>query len=261
VVRAQRGMRQLSKRQPIARVRARDLWRGTNGLVRNQGARLFLMALPFGLASVWLDQAILKSYPQGIRDLRVVSIASLYGSMVITYLANAAIAIIALPHIDAAGVAQSTQSGLGLKRLGSVLSIAVLAPLGTISGLAVAVVPGIVAWLSWVIAAPAAAIDGEGPFEAFRHSARLTWGSRRSLFYVYAMVQIMVLVLASTMAVAMGQSVLAPFEDPKPLSPLEAIISGLVETVQIGLCAAICCVAYSKLRLAEKRLAFAVPPV
>ena len=247
-------------KKPIARVHARDLWRGTNGLVRKQGAKLFLMALPFGMASMWLEQAMLKSCPQGTRDLRVVSIASLYGSMVMTYLANAAISTLALPHIEAASVAQSMQSGVGLRRLGSVLTIAVLAPLGTIAGLAVAVVPGVVAWLSWVVAAPAAAFDGEGPFEAFRHSARLTWGSRRSLFYVFATVQIVTMVVVSTIAIAMGQSVLAPFEDPKPLSPLEAIISGLVETVQIGLCAAICCVAYSRLRSAEKTSAFAVSP-
>ena len=239
-------------KKPITRVYARDLWQGTHGLVRKQGALLFLMALPFGMADVWLEQSVLKLYPQGIRDLRVVSIASLYVSMSIAYLASAAISTIALPHIEGANAAQLTRRGFGWRQLGSALTIAALAPLGTIAGLAVAIVPGIIVWLSWVAAAPAAAFNGEGPFEAIRHSAHLTWGSRRSLFYVFATVQIVALVLVSAIAVAMGQSVLAPFEDPKPLSRVEAIISGLVETVQIGLSAAICCVAYSKLKTAEK---------
>src|SRR5664279_600271 len=232
-------------KKPITRVYARELWQGTHGLVRKQGALLFLMALPFGMADVWLEQSVLKLYPQGIKDLRVVSIASLYVSMSIAYLASAAISTIALPHIEAA-------RGFGWRQLGSALTIAALAPLGTIAGLAVAIVPGIIVWLSWVAAAPAAAFNEEGPFEAIRHSAHLTWGSRRSLFYVFATVQIVALVLVSAIAVAMGQSVLAPFEDTKPLSLVEAIISGLFETFQIGLSAAICCVAYSKLKTAEK---------
>jgi len=61
------------------------------------GASLILLTLPFGMASAWLEQSILTLYPRLIGDSRLVAIVSLYGSMVITYLACAAISTVALP--------------------------------------------------------------------------------------------------------------------------------------------------------------------
>jgi hypothetical protein len=239
-------------RRPVAHVYARELWHGTARLLQARGASLLLLALPFGIASALLEQSILNSYPREIGDSRLAAILSLYGSMVITYLACAAISTLALPHIDETGKGRWKPYGVKWRQVGAVLTIAAVAPIGTIAGLAAAIVPGVIIWLSWVVAAPTALWKVEGPIQALRHSARLTWGSRRSLFYVFATIQFAIFVVTSAFTLAMGHSLQSLFDDPKPLSPLEMTMAGLAETVQIVLTAAVCCVAYAKLTVAEE---------
>jgi hypothetical protein len=216
------------------------------------GASLILLTLPFGMASAWLEQSILTLYPRLIGDSRLVAIVSLYGSMVITYLACAAISTVALPQLDERCKRRWEGHGVGWRQVGPVLTIAVVAPIGTIAGLAAAMVPGIIVWLSWVVATPMALWKGEGALQALRHSARLTWGSRRSLFYVFATIQFATFIVSSALTIAMGHSLLSLFDDPKPVSPLETTIAGLVETLQIAFSATICCVAYARLTVAEE---------
>jgi hypothetical protein len=220
--------------------------------MKTRGASLTLLALPFGMASEWLEQSILNLYPGKIGDSRLAAIVSLYGSMVITYLACAAISTIALPHIEETSQGHWRVDQVRWRQFGSVLTIAAVAPIGTIAGLAAAMVPGIIVWLSWVVAAPTALWKEEGALQALRHSARLTWGSRRSLFYVFATLQFATFVVTVALTLAMGRSLQSLFDDPKPLSLLETTIAGLVETLQIALSATICCVAYAKLTAAEE---------
>ena len=59
-------------------------------------------------------------------------------------------------------------------------------------------------------------------------------------------------IVTAALTLAMGHSLQSLFDDPKPLSPLETTIAGLVETLQIALSATICCVAYAKLTAAEE---------
>jgi hypothetical protein len=211
------------------------------------------MALPFGMASIWLEQSLLGLSPRIIKDQRAAAILAFYGSVALAYVAYAVIAAVAMPQW--VRTKQSTVRVLpfGARNLLSVLTIAFVAPLGTIAGLAAAVIPGIVVWVSWVLAAPMAATTGEGPFLAMRRSARLTWGSRRSLFYVFATVQVSVLVLSGLIAAAMGQPVWAPLDDPKPLSALESLLGGLIEALQIAVSGTACCAAYARLISSESR--------
>ena len=238
-------------RKQFAQVRARELWLGAARLMQTRGASLTLLALPFGMASAWLEQSILGLHPGEIGDSRLAAIVSLYGSMVITYLACAAISTVALPHIEETSHGRWKVDIIRWRRVGPVLTIAAVAPIGTIAGLAAAMVPGIIVWLSWVVAAPTALWKQESALQALLHSARLTWGSRRSLFYVFAMVQFATFIVTAALTFAMGHSLQSLFDDPKPLSSLETTIAGLVETLQIALSATICCVAYAKLTAAE----------
>lgn len=239
-------------RRPFARLRARALWREVARLIQTRGASLFLLALPFGMVSAWVEQFILNSYPREIKDSRLAAIVSLYGAMVITYLACAAISTLALPHIEQTREGRWKLHRVTWRQVGAVLTVAAVAPIGTIAGLAAAMVPGIIIWLSWVVAAPAALWKNEGALRALKYSARLTWGSRRSLFYVFATIQFATFVVSSALTLAMGHSLQSLFDDPKPLSTLETVIAGLLETLQIALTAAIVCVAYAKLTAAEE---------
>ncbi len=243
-----------SRRKPVAQVRAREFAQWAIQLVKSHGLGLFLMALPFGMGSVWLEQALLRFHPVTIRDMRVIAIVSVYGSSVIGYLANAALASFAFPRAEALVGVESSGVRFHWARLLSLGIVAALAPLGCIAGLAVAVVPGVVIWLSWVLAAPAVAISGKGPFDALRFSARLTWGSRWSLFYCFGVVQALMIGLSCAVAVASGQSAASLLQDAKPLSLSEAVVNGLLESLQVTLFGALCCVAYAKLHGAYQKI-------
>jgi hypothetical protein len=221
-------------------------------VLQASAAQVLAMALPFGVASLWLEQTMLGLSPRVIKDQRAAAILAFYGTMAIAYVAYAAIARVVLPRWARRTGCPVKVVPFNGKHLVSVLTIAVMAPLGTIAGFAAAVIPGVIVWLSWVVAAPMAATSHEGPFQAMRRSARLTWGSRRSLFYVFAMVQVSVLVLSGLGAAAMGQPVWAPLDDPKPLSALESLIGGLVETLQLAVSGALCCAAYARLQATER---------
>ncbi len=209
--------------------------------------QIWATALPFGMASLWLEQAALGTYPGTIKDQRAAAILALYAAMFVSYLAYAAIAVVARGNRSAVdGTAGSRRPSL-MRRLGSVAIIATIAPLGTIAGLAAAVVPGIVLWVSWVLAAPLAGTTGEAPFAALRRSARMTWGSRRALFYLFAGVQLATFAASAAIAVVLGQPVWAALEDSKPPSGLESLFGGLVASLQLAASGAICSAGYARL--------------
>ena len=235
-------------RRPIARLGFGDWLRSTVQLIKQRGLGLLAMALPFAMASVWLEQSIQGCYPNSIRDLRIVVILSTYATGSVSYVASGLICRFALPFVGVPMGARATATAFTWRHLASLLAISLLAPLGFIAGLVVAVVPGIVIWLSWVVAAPIAAIEGKGPIDALRFSARLTWGSRRSLFYGFAAVQVLTLIAILVPAVVTGQGVAALFQDPAPLTPVEALLNGLVESLQVAMSGALCCAAYASLR-------------
>jgi hypothetical protein len=247
--RERRGKKRIKRN--VTRVSAMQFWRDVARLLQTSGASVFAVALPFGMASIGLEQLLLGLSPRVIKDQRAAAILAFYGSMAVAYVAYAAIVAVALPRWARATANPVRISPFRTRHLLSVLIIALVAPLGTIAGLAAAVIPGIVVWLSWVLAAPLAAATGEGPLKAMRRSARLTWGSRRSLFYVFASVQVSVLVLSGLSAAAMGQPVWAPLDDAKPLTASESLLGGLIECLQIAVSGAVYCAAYARLVKSE----------
>ncbi len=247
--------RKKSLKQPVEPISVGDLLRSTLIVVRCHYLRFFLLALPFGLVSVLLEQSIVTVHPTTQQDSRIFAILSFYGTCVLGYLADAIISVFAIQYVDNRRGAKRGIASLKWQRLGSILVIAILAPLGTIAGLAVAVVPGVILWLSWSVAAPAAAIAGEGPFEAIRHSARLTWGSRRALLYTFTVMYVCTEGALFSIGVAMGQSVTSLLQDSRPLSPAEILVYIVVDTIQIALGGALCCVAYAKLLVARGEIA------
>ncbi len=212
-------------------------------LTRIHGLRIGVMALPFGMATLWFEQMALRLYPAAIKDQRAAAVLSFYGSLVIASLAYATIVRAVVTNTKNDGAPQPA----GWRCWGSVAVIAILTPLGTMAGLAAALVPGIILWLSWMLAGPVAAVTGSGPFAAMRWSARSTWGSRRSLFCLSAVVHLSTLVISILVALGMGQSVWAPLEETTSFSTLEAITAGLVESLQLAASGVISCSAYQLL--------------
>jgi hypothetical protein len=239
--------RKLARNPPAKRLVLQDLLQSALSSFKCNGAGILALALPFALATVWLEQSILSRHPVAKQDARMFAVLSIYGTCVIGYLADATISIFVFRTLESSLGTHLKSVQFRWQNLISIFIIACLAPLGTIAGLAVAIFPGVILWLSWLFAAPAAAVSGKGPFEAFRHSARLSWGSRRTLFYAFALTYICAELLTSAIVVAMGQPAFTIFQDPKPLSRWEMVLTTLIDTVQIGFCGVLCSIAYAKL--------------
>ena len=88
------------------------------------------------------------------------------------------------------------QVGLGeavqktLSRFFPLVGVATLYWLGTLAGLVLLVVPGIFLAIMWTVAPAACAVEGIGPIDGLRRSARLTGGQRWKIFGIVALMMI-----------------------------------------------------------------------
>jgi hypothetical protein len=220
------------KRRPVVQLRARDIFSHVAVVVRKHWLGLLLVSLPFALAAGGLEQSLLNAYPRHIHDIRAASILAFYGTTAIAYLAMAAISIFVWPriHDNATLFTEPLTARRGL----AVLGLALVAPLGVLAGLAVAIIPGIIISLSWCLAPAASTLRGESVSGGLSHSARLTWGSRWSLFFVFASGYVAMVALSCVSAVLMGRSVGQALSDITPPSAPQAIVDGLLQVLQIA---------------------------
>lgn len=220
------------RRRPVVHLRARDISSQVVALARKHGLGLVLVALPFALVEVGVEQVILNAYPRVIHDLRAASLLAFYGESVVGYLAMAAIALFAWPRIQT----QSTtlKEPFNVRQGLTLAALALAAPFGIVAGLVVAIVPGIIMSLSWCVAPATAAVRGESVRGALRHSARLTRGSRSSLLRVFAAAYGAVFVLSCVSAMMMGRSLSEALFDPSLPTTPDLVIDGLLQVLQLA---------------------------
>ncbi len=70
----------------------------------------------------------------------------------------------------------------GLKRLGAAIVVALLAAIGVGVGMVLLIVPGVILYIMWAVAIPAATVEGASVGAAFSRSIELTRGRRWRVF-------------------------------------------------------------------------------
>ncbi|HET8591760.1 MAG TPA: hypothetical protein VFM01_19130 [Nakamurella sp.] len=102
------------------------------------------------------------------------TVVSVVGTIVVSGLAAACAGVDAMGRQSVPGALRERLAG----RLPSLLLTSVLVGIAISIGLALVVVPGVLIYLAWALAAPAAAMERATPGTALRRSVRLTVGHR-----------------------------------------------------------------------------------
>lgn len=241
------------RRRPIVQLRAREILSGVAKLGKKHAIGLLLVAVPFAIAAVLVEQTLLNACPKLIRDIRVASMLAFYGTTAIAYAAMAAVAAFAVPRLEPRGSANAFSLKLG--NTFTVLLLSLVAPVGIFAGLAVAIVPGIIISLSWCVAPALVVLSGTSVRTALQQSSRLTWGSRRTLFYVFATAYVLFTALSCVSAVLMGRSLSEALFDPTPPSGPELIVDCLFEVVQMAFNGAVSAIFFAAAANAERHAA------
>jgi len=90
-----------------------------------------------------------------------------------------------------------------LARLFPILGFATLYSLGLFGGLMLAVVPGLILAVMWAVALPACAFEGLGPIDCLRRSARLAAGYRWKVFWLLALLTIVLVATGELVELAL----------------------------------------------------------
>lgn len=78
----------------------------------------------------------------------------------------------------------------GLARFFPIIGLLICLTLGVGLGFVLLIIPGVILWVMWSVAAPVCVVEGEGPLASLSRSARLTKGNRWRIFGVVLVIDI-----------------------------------------------------------------------
>jgi hypothetical protein len=135
---------------------------------------------------------------------------------------------------------------IGLRRFLPILAVSIIWPIGMFFGLLLLIVPGVMLFTAWFVAAPACVVEQLGPIRSLERSRELTRGRRWQILGLNLVVVILTLVLEG-IASAMMTAVLGSDE-----TMLAQALSLMLSTLRTALCAIVCVVTYRDLRVAKE---------
>jgi hypothetical protein len=119
------------------------------------------------------------------------------------------------------------------RKFWALLGLAILLLLGVAVGSLLLIVPGVILALAWSVSFPALVLEDRGVFAAFRRSADLTRGKRWSIFLLFFLVSLVVVIIELVLfAIFGGLRGLVSSEQNMPALVLAALLS--VITVPFG---------------------------
>ncbi len=118
----------------------------------------------------------------GSTQLGWIGLASLVVTLITSYILQGALTRASVDDLSKKGVSFGAALGDGLRYFFPLFIVALLTGLGVMIGLFFFIIPGLFLIVRWVIAAPAAVIEREGPTHSIGRSADLTRGHRWAVF-------------------------------------------------------------------------------
>lgn len=211
------------------------------------GISFIFSALPIALLNLW--QAGLGPTRDFATNAVLIGGVSL-ASFVLTQLAQGGLVRATIAQSDhravgfAACVATGARFALPLLALGLVMGVALL------FGFALFVIPGILLYLAWAVAAPALVIDRTGVFGAFGRSAFLTRGARWNVFGIgLVLIGLYWVLLAGVGIVTVAVTGLpAAMRGLDEFATLSAVLGAITTTISTAVAAAVQTALYVELR-------------
>jgi hypothetical protein len=215
------------------------------------GIAFLFGALPTVLlsyASVTYQDEILRA----VGELATIGIALVLAvtSLALGTITQGALVRAAVAHGEGreASFAESASAGLAVAL--PLIGLAILFGLGVLGGLIFLVVPGIIFYVVWSVAAPALVEERLGVIEAFRRSRDLTRGARWKVFGLLLVVAVLswLFALFTGMMAAMFQEAPARLLSPPNLSVTAYALNSVSDTISLAVWGVIQSSLYVELR-------------
>jgi hypothetical protein len=225
---------------------------GRNPLV-TLGIAFAFGAVPFGLLSYAMENYQPETFGT-VGELGGIAAgaASLVVSILLAMISQGALVRATVAHSEGrkAGFGESAMTGL--TAAWRLFLVGLLSGLGIVAGLIFLVVPGIMLYVIWSVAAPALVEEGLGPVDALERSRDLTRGARWSVFALSLVIFVVYWMFSALSAVIalMWYGTSADFSSVTSLegSPFYLVLNTLVQTIASAIWGTVLSSLYIELR-------------
>lgn len=211
------------------------------------GIAFLFSALPIALLSLWqTGNGPSRDYVANAAGMGGIYLAS----FVLTQLAQGGLVRATIAHSDGRTVSFGTCVATGARFALPLLGLGLVMGFALLLGFAFFVIPGVLLYLAWAVAAPALVIDRTGVFGAFGRSGFLTRGARWNVFGI----GLVLLLLYYVLIAAVGIVTVAVTGLPTATSgvaafgTLSTVLTALSTTISTAVAAAIQTSLYVELR-------------
>jgi hypothetical protein len=214
----------------------------------------FLLGAAPQTAIAYYQQTLATSMRLGLvrpRDYFIVVILATIANMLLSLIVQGGLVRATISAAEGRRASFADCVATGLRRALPVLGVAIVLGLGTIVGLVLLIVPGVIVYIMWSVAIPVTVVERRGVFGSLGRSAALTRGARGPIFALTVLVWVVILAAGMVSGAAMVaiyglQGLGAALRDGVPLGFL--IVNGLIGTLVAVFTSAVPTALYVELR-------------
>ncbi|MGK2910267.1 MAG: hypothetical protein ACSLE1_10795 [Sphingobium sp.] len=170
------------------------------------GIALLFGALPQQIYAYLINPAMLAADPANAASSVVLTIGSSIVFLVFGMLVQGAIVRATAAYAEGSRATFAECVGTGLSAALPLIGLTILLILGLMFGFILFVIPGIILYIMWSVAAPALVVEKTGVFAAFGRSRFLTKGARWKIFGLQILLVVVFTLLSSLVGVMMVAS-------------------------------------------------------
>lgn len=167
------------------------------------GIALLFGALPQQVYTYFVNPAMLAANPNNAVPGAVLTMGSSVVFLVFGMLVQGAIVRATAAYAEGARATFGECVGTGLSAALPLIGLTILLILGLMVGFVLLVIPGMILYIMWSVAAPALVVEKTGVFAAFGRSRFLTKGARWKIFGLQILLVVVFMLLSSVVGVMM----------------------------------------------------------
>ena len=215
------------------------------------GSALLLSAIPGQLFQTYIvgpAPAVNYADPASLTGFIFSALGGVGLTLILGLLVQAVLVRATIAHAqgEKATLAEGLTDGIGV--ILPLLGLSILMYLGIFLGLVLLIVPGIMLFVMWYVAAPALVVEQQGVFAAFARSRFLTSGIRWRIFGLAVLLLIIQFVLGAAIGVTGVAGGLALSPSDAQISSGVMVISVIASTISTTLQATVASAVYVQLR-------------
>ncbi len=214
------------------------------------GIAFLFGAVPQALYSYFIGSSLAVADRGSTIAVIAVSIAAFIVFMLLSTLVQGALVRATLAHAKGEKASFGACIGTGLSMAVPLIGLTLLIVLGLFAGFMLLLVPGIMLFIMWSVAAPALVAEESGVFAAFGRSRYLTKGARWRIFGLEILMMILLWLVSGLLGVLMITGGMMPTvtNGAVQLSPTYLALSAVTNTIFIALWSVVHASLYTSLR-------------